>query len=478
MPVKKFCKSSSLLFTLVFLCNSVMITNGTSIGDDELYKLHMDSVVVDTHSDTPLRILNLETWLPENDIGKPTSNHVDLTKLKTGGVDVETFAAYTAGFLKNGKFDYIKSNSRLLSLINGLKWTIANNPTSIEQAYYPEDIARIVRSGKIAAISSIEGAYSLDKATGIELLRQYYDLGVRILALNWSISNILGEGNNEAYKNGAPSSGGLTELGKAAICEMNRLGMVVDVSHMNKETFQGAVAASKAPVIASHSGAAGLNKHVRNLDDSQIRAIAANGGVVQIVFYPLFLDGTPDTRAVKIVDKLADHIDYVVKLAGIDHVGLGSDFDGAHMGTDLSDASMVPNITRELLERGYRRNDIKKILGGNTLRVFEEVMAKAPAVESITAPDITPDFSMGEMIYTNCPLLAARVTAHGNSRIDAKSLKIIVDGRVYKPQYRVENSLMSIKLAEPLRERFHVVTFEAADMSGNLSREARIFCIR
>lgn len=477
MSANKLHKSSILLFTLLFLCNSVIVTNCCYINDDEPYKLHMDSVVVDTHSDTPLRILNLKTWLPENDIGRSTANQVDLPKLKAGGVDAETFAAYTAGFLNNGKFDYIKSNSRLLSLINGLKWAISNNPSSIEQAFYPEDITRIVKSGRIAAISSIEGAYSLERDTGIELLRQYYDLGVRLLALNWSISNVLGEGNNEAYKDGTPSSGGLTELGEAVIGEMNRLGMVVDVSHMNKETFWGALAASKAPVIASHSGAAGLNKHMRNLDDDQIKAIAANGGVVQIVFYPLFLDGSPDIKSVKIIDILVDHIDYVVRLAGIDHVGLGSDFDGAHMGTDLADASMMPNITRELLERDYSSNDIKKILGGNTLRVFEEAMAKAPAAESIAAPEIKPDFAMGQMIYTDCPILAARITTQ-DTCIDTESLKIIVDGRVYKPLYRKENGLMSIKLAKPLRERFHVVSFEAADISGNISREARIFCIR
>ncbi len=438
-------------------------------------QMHADAIVIDTHCDTLLEVLDADSWLPVNNLGRKTSFDIDIAKLKTGGMDAQVFASYTTGYMLAGSGqDFTKSNSRLLALINGLKWTLANNSSTIRQVYALNDITNVGSGGQTQIIASIEGAYSLSETNGLELLRQYDDLGIRMLAPVWNNSNALGEGVSNAYVDGTATSGGLTDLGRSVIAEMNRLGMVVDVSHMNEATFWEAMAATSSPVVASHSCAYTLKHHARNLKDDQIRAIAENGGVVQVNFYRTFLTSSK-TVTVKTV---VDHIDYIVKLVGIEHVGLGSDFDGASMPDGLTNASLMPNITAELVSRGYSENDIRKILGGNTIRVFNAVWARATATgSSAHAPTFSMMGGMGATVESATPLLSATVMADTGYTLDPSSLAVVVDGLVSTPTFDAATGLVSFTPATPLLDKFHVVTFTAANTSGETARETRIFYI-
>lgn len=435
------------------------------------------AMVVDTHSDTLTKVVEDKTWLPSTDIGDRTSFDIDIPKLKEGDVSVQYFAAFTSGYYSKGKPDYLKSNSRLLSLMNAMYWVVHKNPQQIGIVRTFKDIRSLADDDRISAVLAVEGAYSLEKGNGKELLRQYNDLGVRAIGLTWNYSNALGEGANCVYKDGTPSKGGLTEFGKEIVEEMNRLGIIIDVSHMNEETFWHVIKASNKPIIASHSGVYALREHVRNLTDEQIRAIAQKGGTVQIVFYPGFLSVSEDKVG---IETIVDHIEHVIKIAGIEHVGIGSDFDGAEMPKDLKDASMLPKLEKELKGRGYGKEEIEKIMGGNIMRVMEEAWEDPVSEEGMTkAPKIKPLIRMGEAIEGVTPVLAAELEAAATgSTIDAQSLKVIVDGRVYIPQFNPEKGAVFLELKEPLTERFHVVTFFAADLEGNSRRETRIFYVQ
>jgi hypothetical protein len=234
-------------------------TTTTSPGqalDEAAAQIHREAIVIDTHCDTVLRIVDANTWLPKVNISQKTSFMVDIAKMQAGSIDLQVFASYTSGYAKaGGGQDFNRANSRLLALINGVKWTLRKNLQTLLPIERHEDIGLAVQSGKIGIMASIEGAYSFDDATGVELLRQYSDLGIRMLALTWNYSNALGEGVDETYRDGKSSSGGLTALGRSVIAEMNKLGIIVDVSHLNEATFWDVMAVSSAPVIASHSSA-------------------------------------------------------------------------------------------------------------------------------------------------------------------------------------------------------------------------------
>lgn len=436
-------------------------------------ELHADAFVIDTHCDTLLDIVDRTTWLPIMNISRDTSSMIDIPKMQKGGIDLQVFAAYTSGYaLAGGGQDFARANSRLLSLINGLKWTLDQNSKSLQPIVSLNDVQATVSAGKIGVLSSIEGAYSLNPETGLELLRQYSDLGVRMLAPTWSNSNALGEGVNETYKDGSASSGGLTELGKSVVREMNRLGMVVDVSHMNDATFWETMEATTAPVIASHSCAYSLNNNVRNLKDDQIRAIAQAGGVIQVNFHRPFLALDPATVT---IDTLVDHIDYIVDLVGIDYVGLGSDFDGAKMPEGLENASLMPGITLELMSRGYDDESIRRILGANTARLFRDVWQKASITGSDNGgPGIDTPLTMGTKLDSTTPTLTAVIQSGDGRELDLDSIKVIIDGQILTPGYDATTATASLTLTTPLTEQFHVVTFVAANLSGEITRKTRI----
>lgn len=469
MGKKVFCFAT----TLLLMSSSAFTVLGKSPTEQNLLDIHYDSVVVDSHVDTMSEVVDPTTWLPKTDIGEETPFHVDIPKLQSGGLNVPFFAAYTSGYYGNNA----RSISRTLALINALYWTEEKNPDVLNITTSVKEIGKAVRDGKIAAVPTIEGAYSLEEHNAIELLHQYYDLGIRVLGFTWNYSNALGEGADRVYgdPDRTPSQGGLTELGEEVAEEMNKLGMVIDVSHMSENTFWDVINVSKAPVIATHSGVYSLKNHQRNLTDDQLKALAENGGVIGIVFYPAFLkDESP-----AYIKDVVDHIDYVVNLVGIDHVGIGSDFDGASMPADLNDSSELYKVTDELVRRGYSKNDIEKLLGKNTLRVLKEVekAAEHNPGNGGTGLTVTPSYEMGQIIHSDTPLLTAEIERKKGSKIDEARLRIIVDGIAYTPNFDTKTSTMSIQVTEPLNERFHVVTFEAANEAGKIRRETRIFYI-
>lgn len=436
-------------------------------------KSHLNSIVVDGHNDTMLKIIDDKTWLPKINIGKNTDNHIDIPKLVEGGLNVPFFAAFTSGYYN----DIQKSISRTLALINALYWTENNNIDSFKIANSVENIKEIVAEGKIAAIPTIEGAYSLDENNAIELLRQYYDLGIKVVGFNWNYSNDLGEGCSKTYNDPdkTPSSGGLTKLGEKVALEMNKLGMIIDVSHMAESTFWDIINVSKMPIIASHSGVYALRNHPRNLKDEQLKALAKNGGVIGIVLASSFLtDGE-----FAYVKDYVDHIDYAVNLIGIDHVGIGSDFDGTYLPDDIENSSELYKIVEELNNRGYKDDDIEKILGKNMLRVLKNVQSAAEyqAEKNKLNLCITPDFKMGEIIEDSTPLLVAHLKNIDKLEIEDLDFKIIVDGISYKGIYDKKSFTMGLKLKQKLTEKFHVITFQVSDNRGKTKRSTIIIYI-
>lgn len=362
-------------------------------------KLHAAAIVVDTHNDVTSRILD-----DNFDMGaRAKDGHTDIPRMKEGGLDAEFFAIYVdKKYVAEGG-----SARRALDMIDIVYEQVARHPESLEMAYTVADIRRITKQGKIAALMGIEGGHAIEDS--LFALREFYRLGIRYMTLthtntnNWADSS----GSFGARVPDKKRWGGLNDFGREVVREMNRIGMMVDLSHVSDETFYDALEVAKAPVILSHSCCRALCNHTRNIDDDMLRALAKNGGVIQINFYETFLDQRRVDASVKykaeldeIQEKhkndeiamyrayeefertriprtplsvLIDHIDHAAKVAGIDHVGLGSDFDGGiSLPEGLADTSELANITYELLKRGYSDADVRKILGENTLRVMRE----------------------------------------------------------------------------------------------------------
>lgn len=437
-------------------------------------KIHERSIVVDSHNDTMAKVVDDKTWLPKVDIGKETKFDIDISKLKAGGLDVPFFAAYTDGYYGNTA----KSISRTLALINALYWTERNNSDVFKITSSTKDIYEAVKENKIGAVPTIEGAYSFDKENAIDLLHQYYDLGVVAVGFTWNYSNELGEGAKGIFGDeaGTPSPKGLTKLGEDVAKEMNRLGMLIDVSHMSEQSFWDVINVSKAPIMASHSGVYNLKNHNRNLTDEQLKALAKNGGVIGIVLYPAFL--TDNNKAY--IKDFVDHVDYVVDLIGIDHVALGSDFDGATMPEDLKDSSEFYKITDELVARGYSEEDIEKILGKNTLRVLSKVeeLAEKDVNNADLGVFFKTEYNMGEIIKDDKPLLSAKIETKNSDEIEKLKFRVIVDGIPYSPKYEKKESKLSYQVMKALEEGFHIVSFEASNNKGEVYRKTRIFYIK
>ncbi len=370
-------------------------------------EIQRSAIVVDTHADTPQRFLD------ENyDIGSTDpkdAGHISLDKAKAGNLGAEFFSIWVEPETNQGHFA-----RHTLDLIDSVYEQAARHPDRMVMAFSVDDIERAHREHKLAALLGIEGGHSIEN--DIRLLRDFYRLGVRYMTLSWSNTNEFADSSGDIKDSKITHHNGLTDDGKKIVLEMNRLGMLVDISHVADKTFFDVMEVSKAPVIASHSSARALTEHPRNMTDDMLRAVAKNGGVVQINFYNAFIDenyrkaaeaqaasrdAAVKDNAEKIkasgktltyldndrverewaakiprppLSSLIDHIDHVAKIAGIDHVGLGSDFDGVSGATPqgIDSAADLPKITQALLDRGYSPNDIKKILGGNLLRVFRE----------------------------------------------------------------------------------------------------------
>lgn len=487
MRKKLFTLSLVSALVVVLLLSTVSLATPVTLENAE--KIHGDAIVVDTHNDTMMHVINSRWVDPEDDsdwlpylclnqdlTGVTRYGHIDIPKLIEGGIDVPFFAAFVAE-----RFYPDRVLDRTLALMNALYWQVDRNQEIMQLAGSYKDIKDIVNDDKIAAVLTIEGADSIRQPYGLELLRQYHDLGVMCIGLTWNDSNELAEGLSSTFADGSPSPPGLTEFGEEIVKEMNRLGIVVDVSHNHDNTFWDLIEVSEAPIIASHSCAYALQPVARNLKDDMIIALAENGGIIHITFVRGFLGGDMN------VSRIVDHIDHVVNLVGVDYVGLGSDFDGATMPVDLADASQYPKITEELVRRGYSKAEIEKILGRNTLRVIKEaekigriMRAKAGEIPggSGQAPTITPFLEMGEIIHDSTPLLAAMVERDLGSRLDQSSFRIVLDGKPYIPDFDPSTSVVSLQVADPLSKGFHVVTFEATNHAGKIDRSTLIFHVQ
>jgi membrane dipeptidase len=362
-------------------------------------QIHRRAIVIDTHNDVTTPMTNDDFDLSGT---PPTPYRTTIARMKQGGLTAEFFSLYIKPwYVQNGG-----SARRTLDMIDSVYRAVERHPRDLMFATSVADIRRAKRTGKVAALMGIEGGHAIEDS--LPALREFYRLGVRYMTLTWNNTNNWADAGR-----GEKKHNGLSDFGKDVVREMNRLGMLVDVSHVSDKTMSDALDISKAPIIASHSSARALSDVPRNIPDDLLKRIAKNGGVVQVNFYTVFVDAKtvapqsaerdrrlkaqqdaidekykndPERRAEESdkleaahplpplpISKLIDHIDHIVKVAGIDHVGIGADFDGANdMPEGAQDVSMLPNITYELLKRGYSERDIRKILGENFLRAFAE----------------------------------------------------------------------------------------------------------
>lgn len=315
--------------------------------------IHFSTIVVDAHCDT-LTALRKEGRRLGEESG---AGHLDLPRLFLGGVNIQFFAAFIAPEYRDNPL------ARALEILDIFYEEAAAGSSLVETVFKYSDIERIVSAGKVAAFLTIEGGEAL--AGRLEVLRMFYRLGVRGLTLTWNGRNELGDGVGESG-----TGGGLTAFGKAVVREMNRMGMVVDVSHLSPRGFWDVIGQTVKPVIASHSNCRALCDHPRNLDDGQIKALADAGGVVGLCFYPDFVD-----KEAPCLESLLDHAVHLASLGGVDCVGIGSDYDGMEAAIpDLADVTRLPLVTEGLLRRGFSEEEVRKILGGNMLRVLSQVM--------------------------------------------------------------------------------------------------------
>ena len=469
------------VLTLILMVISIIKTYAIS-ADESVESIHQDAIVVDTHNDTMMKVVDETTWLPVIDIGgsTPVDFQLNLQKAREGGLDVAFYAAYT-DYQRDALAVGPRTNSRSLALIHALHWTAARNSEKMILATRFSEVEKGLASEKHVAMASLEGMYGFNEKNAIELLAQYYDLGIRAAGIVWNAPNALGAGTHVPNHT---ADAGLTELGEEVIREMNRLGIIVDVSHMNETTFYETMSVVTAPVIASHSGVDGVRPHVRNLSDKQLQSIRDNGGVVQINFWRTTV---ADVGQQATISMLVDHIDYVVEYIGMNHVGLGSDFDGAPMPVDLPNAAHLPELTAELANRGYSADSIKKILGGNTMEVYKVVEAAAEQTPSSRGIGFTilPQHQMGEILVDPMPVLKAKVIGHGGSFVDPAVFRVIVNGIPYEPKWNASLDELSYQVTEPLMGRghteksgnFHVVTFEGFQKNYQKVRETTIFYV-
>jgi membrane dipeptidase len=384
-------------------------------------KLHRQSIVIDTHNDitTPMLDKAFDIGSRGDDPDAKVRTHTDIRRMKEGGLAAEFFAIYVDhNFIDKKASEGGGAARRAMDMIDTVYNQVRRHSDQMEMAYTAADIRQAARRGKIAALMGIEGGHAIEDS--LHALGMFYRMGVRYMTLTHTNTNDWADSSGDIQDSAIKHHDGLTDFGREVVREMNRLGMMVDISHVSDKTFYDAVKESQAPVIASHSSCRALADQPRNMTDDMLRALSKNGGIVMINFYDAFLDQSKvefskrerevesdlakqyPTDPVRVQDelekwrasqhlartplsKLIDHIDHAVKIAGIDHVGIGSDFDGVPftgLPEGMEDISKLPNITYELMKRGYSDADIKKILGESFLRVMSEVERVSSELQS------------------------------------------------------------------------------------------------
>ena len=409
-----------LVITSLLLCCK-QSSNTTDVNNNEeliqkALEIHNRVLTLDTHADTPLRMIQPGFDLSEKHDPKETGSKVDYPRMTEGGLDGIFFAAFVAQDIRDDD-GHNRAKNLCLQMIDSIITSTKRNSDVVGLALNPEDAYSLEKEGKRAIYIGIENGYPI--GNDLSNVGLYFDKGVRYITLVHSANNDLAD---SATDPNGPEHGGLSDFGGKVVKEMNRLGIMVDVSHGNDSLFYDAISASKAPIIASHSNARAVTKHDRNMSDEMLKLMAENGGVVQLTMLADYLREAPPNKerdsaiaalranmksfvemtqeeqaaARKAFQDLnekypvppatlkhvGDHIDHIVKVAGIDHIGIGCDFDGGGGIEGVFDASEVMNITIELVKRGYTEEQIQKIWGGNLIRVFKEVQAVAKKIQA------------------------------------------------------------------------------------------------
>lgn len=423
-------KIISSLLIIVFFCSltgQIFAQTMPKDADPKLWaqalKIHKKAIIVDGHNDIPSPMVDDDFDLGSDSVGKFHADgdpfHTDLNRFKRSGITGEFFSIYVSGadYEKGGK------TRRAMDLIDATYREVEKHPNQLMSCTTSAQIRQAKKANKVCALMGIEGGYAIDNS--LFALRDFYRLGIRYMTLTHNVSHDWADAHRGEAKNN-----GLSDFGKEVVREMNRLGMLVDISHVSAKTMSDVLDVSTAPIIASHSGARGVNDHTRNVPDDILKRIPKNGGVIMINFYPSFLDARtnkeenersarlkPQFDALKEQFKdnqaafneaerkllaanpiyiapytrIVDHIDYIKKLVGIDYVGLGSDFDGIPFLPDgMNGMEDLPLVTYEMLKRGYSEQDIRKVLGENFLRAF----AQAEAIAKINSRQISGQGSL------------------------------------------------------------------------------------
>jgi membrane dipeptidase len=409
------CASALLVAGLMLIATSTSAQNNTTkkhTGKQmtDPAKVHAEAIVIDTHADTPQRFVD-EHW---NFTDPLNGGMLNYESAKKGNLDAQFFSIW----VDPSQYPANQSAHRTLSLIDGTLEQVRKAPNKLQLCMSSDDILAAHKQGKFAVLMGIEGGHSIENS--LDLLRDYYRLGVRYMTLTWSNTNDWADSSGDIDDPKVTHHNGLTPFGKQVVEEMNRLGMMVDISHVSDKTFWDVIATTRTPIIASHSSARALTQAPRNMTDEMLQAVAKNNGVVMVNFFPAFIDEkwrqawiassaernkaqdaleaeyharglpVPFAASDKIdrefaarigrapFNSLIDHFDHVIKVAGIDHVGIGTDFDGIPVPPEgIDSAADLPKITAALMARGYTAEDMKKLLGGNLLRVFHDVQAAA-----------------------------------------------------------------------------------------------------
>jgi len=379
-----------VVFLLMPMSSLSRASSGDSISE-QARKVHFSSIVLDTHIDVTPKLQTSWKFDEEHKEG-----HIDLPRMKKGGLNALFFSIYMAGTVTGPK-----AVNDAIERIAAVHRLAEQMPDQVALCVTADDVRKAHKQGKIAALMGMEGGHMINNSLAV--LRMYAELGVRYLTLTHSVNVDWADSSGDK-----PKHNGLTDFGKDVVRELNRLGVMVDISHVADKTFWDAIEVSKAPMIASHSSCRAISGHARNMTDDMIKALAAKGGVIQINYLDQFIDNdlfqysqksqslmrglqqkypgreNLDRRREEVAkqfgpapkaswEKIVEHIDHAVKLVGADHVGLGSDFDGGSMPAGMEDCTQLPKITEALMRKGYATSDIKKILGENTLRLLSDV---------------------------------------------------------------------------------------------------------
>ena len=400
---------AAMIFSFVFMHG---MADGKETQEAKATRIHQSVLTIDTHSDTPLNLLRDGFDVGKRNDMAASGTKCDFPRMKEGGLDAQFFAVFVAQGPRTPEGD-AAVKKKALEIYAAIRKSVAENSGQAEIALTPDDAYRLKKLGKRAIFIGVENGYAL--ANDLTMVKKFHEMGVRYITLCHTSNNDICDSSTDKKK-GAEYHG-LSPFGKEVVAEMNKYGVMIDVSHISDDSFYDVIRLSKVPVIASHSCSRAICDHPRNLTDDQLKALAKNGGVIQMCFlsdYVKKADPNPKRdSAMAVVNKkyndfqglseeqtkvayreyretskrfpnklanvqdMVDHIDHIVKVIGINHVGIGTDFDGGGDLSDCRDVSQMGNVTLELVKRGYSESDIRKIWGGNFMRVFRQVQKSA-----------------------------------------------------------------------------------------------------